>query len=194
MEHDTADTVLVGCEVTGAVRDAFLAQDIPAVSCDLAPTEVEGPHIQGDLAPLLKLSWGMIIAFPPCTHLAASGAVWFKYKQYEQADALDFVRKILNANSKHIAMENPIGIISTRIRKPTQIIEPWMFGHNYKKKTCLWLKGLPPLQPTCIAPYRLAWCNRLPQTKDRASIRSRTFTGVASAMATQWGPLMKGNR
>lgn len=134
--------VLVACEYSGTVRDAFRARGHDAMSCDLLPTDVPGPHYQGDVRDVLGDGWDLMIAHPPCTHLAASGARWFHLKQQEQAEALEFVRLLMNAPIPRIAVENPVSVISSRIRKPDQIIQPWMFGHGETKATCLWLKGL----------------------------------------------------
>ena len=133
--------VLIACEFSGIVRDAFIKRGHDAWSCDLLPTEVEGPHIQGDVLNILNDGWDLIIAHPPCTHLATSGARWFKNKEKEQKEALEFVSLLLNAPINKIALENPISIISSRIRKPDQIVQPWMFGHPEQKSTCLWLKN-----------------------------------------------------
>lgn len=179
--------VLVACEYSGRVRDAFLALGHDAMSCDLLPTEVEGPHHQGDVAELLHMGWDLMIAHPPCTHLAVSGARWFGGKQAEQAEALEFVRLLMDAPIPKIAIENPISVISSRIRKPDQIIQPWQFGHGETKATCLWLKGLPKLEPTNIVEGREARVHRMPPGPDRWKERSRTFEGVAAAMAAQWG-------
>ena len=178
--------VLVACEFSGIVRDAFREQGHNAVSCDLLPTERPGPHYEGDVRDILTDDWDLMIAHPPCTHLAVSGARWFKDKQEEQAEALDFVRLLLDAPVPRIALENPVSIISSRIRKPDQIIQPWMFGHGETKATCLWLKNLPPLLPTCIVDGREARVHRLPPGPDRWKDRSRTFPGIAAAMSTQW--------
>jgi site-specific DNA-cytosine methylase len=179
--------VLVACEYSGVVRDAFIARGHDALSCDLLPTEQPGPHFQGDVTELLKHGWDLMIAHPPCTHLAVSGARWFKDKLTEQADALDFVRALLAAPIARIALENPVSIISSRIRKPDQIIQPWQFGHGETKATCLWLKNLPKLQPTDVVDGREARVHRMPPGPDRWKERSRTFTGIAAAMAAQWG-------
>jgi site-specific DNA-cytosine methylase len=179
--------VLIACEYSGRVRDAFIHRGHEAVSCDLLPSDAPGPHIQGNVIPLLGFGWDLIIAFPPCTHLCVSGARWFRNKQKEQAESLDFVRKIMAANSQKIAIENPIGIISSRIRKPDQIIQPWQFGHGETKATCLWLKGLPLLKPTNIVDGREARIHKLPPSPDRWKIRSQTYQGIADAMADQWG-------
>jgi site-specific DNA-cytosine methylase len=181
--------ILIACEYSGRVRNAFRVKGHDAVSCDLLPSESPGPHFQADVTNLLRLKWDLIIAFPPCTHLCVSGARWFKDKQKEQSEALDFVRAIMAANSSRIAIENPIGVISTRIRKPDQIIQPWQFGHGETKATCLWLKGLPPLKPTNIVDGREARIHRLPPSADRWKIRSQTYQGIADAMAEQWGNL-----
>lgn len=179
--------VLVACEFSGIVRDAFLARGHNAISCDLLPTESPGPHYQGDVVDLLYEGWDLMIAHPPCTHLAVSGARWFKDKQEEQQQALEFVQLLFNAPILKIAVENPVSIISTRIRKPDQIIQPWQFGHGETKATCLWIKNLPPLQPTNVVRGRETRIHHLPPSKDRWKIRSRTFEGIAQAMAEQWG-------
>ncbi len=178
--------ILVACEFSGIVRDAFIAQGHDAMSCDLLPTESQGPHYQGDVRDVLGDGWDMMIAHPPCTHLAVSGAKHFHRKAVEQADALDFVRLLLAAPIERIALENPVSIISTRIRKPDQIIQPWMFGHGETKTTCLWLKGLPKLKPTNVVDGRIARIHRMPPGPDRWKERSRTYTGIAAAMAAQW--------
>lgn len=180
--------VLVACEFSGIVRDAFRARGHDAWSCDLLPTERPGPHMQGDVLAVLDVGgWDLMVAHPPCTHLAVSGARWFKHKQSEQADALAFVRTLLAAPIPRIVLENPISIISSRIRKPDQIIQPWQFGHGETKATCLWLQGLPPLRPTQIVDGRTARVHRLPPSPDRWKLRSATYSGIAQAMAEQWG-------
>lgn len=180
--------VLVACEYSGTVRDAFIARGHDAWSCDLLPTETDGPHIQGDVRQaLLATEWDLMIAHPPCTHLAVSGARWFKDKRQEQAEALDFVRLLMDAPVSKICIENPISVISTKIRKPDQIIQPWMFGHGETKATCLWLKGLPLLAPTRVVEGREARVHRLPPSPDRWKLRSKTYQGIADAMAAQWG-------
>lgn len=179
--------VLVACEYSGAVRDAFRARGHDAMSCDLLPTEQPGPHYHGPVEDILGDGWDIMIAHPPCTHLAVSGARWWKDKRQEQAAALDFVRLLLAAPIPRIALENPISIISTAIRKPDQIIQPWQFGHGETKATCLWLKGLPPLVPTNIVPGREARIHKMPPSPDRWKERSRTYAGIAAAMAAQWG-------
>ena len=179
--------VLVACEYSGAVRDAFAAKGHYAMSCDLLPSETAGPHYQGDIRDILFNTWDLMIAHPPCTHLSVSGARWFKDKLPEQAEALDFVRLLLEAPIARIALENPISIISSRIRKPDQIIQPWQYGHGETKATCLWLKGLPPLVPTDVVEGREARVHKMPPSPDRWKERSRTFTGIAAAMADQWG-------
>jgi len=143
-------------------------------------------HYQGDVFDIINDGWDLMIAHPPCTHLAVSGARWFKDKKTEQMEALDFVRRLLNAPIKKIALENPISIISSKIRKPDQIIQPWMFGHGETKATCLWLKNLPKLTPTNIVDGREQRIHKLPPTPDRWKIRSKTFQGIADAMAAQW--------
>ena len=179
--------VLVACEFSGVVRRAFRAKGHEAWSCDLLPSEDDGEHIQDDVLKHLDGGWGMMIAHPPCTHLAVSGARWFKDKRVEQEAALEFVRALLAAPVERIALENPISIISSRIRKPDQIVQPWMFGHPETKATCLWLKGLPKLVPTEIVEGREARVHRMPPSPDRWKERSRTYEGVAAAMAGQWG-------
>jgi site-specific DNA-cytosine methylase len=189
--------VLIACEYSGAVRDAFRARGHDALSCDLLPSEAPGPHYQGDVRDILGDGWDLMIAHPPCTHLAVSGARWFKDKQAEQAEALAFVRLLLAAPIPRIALENPVSVISSRIRKPDQVIQPWQFGHEATKTTCLWLKGLPHLTPTNIVGKGARhvtksgkslpqWYN-LPPSADRWKIRSATFQGIADAMAEQWG-------
>jgi hypothetical protein len=179
--------ILVACEFSGAVRDAFRARGHEAWSCDLLPTEVPGPHIQGDVREVLGWGWDLMVAHPPCTHLAVSGARWFKDKQQEQREALDFVRALLDAPIPRIALENPVSVISSHIRKPDQVIQPWQFGHGETKATCLWLKNLPRLRPTDVVVGRENRVWRMPPGPDRWRERSRTFTGIALAMADQWG-------
>jgi hypothetical protein len=189
--------VLIACEYSGVVRVAFIKRGHDAWSCDLLPTDSSGPHIQGNVLEILNQGWDLMVAHPPCTHLAVSGARWFKNKQVEQKEALDFVRALLNAPINKIALENPISIISTEVRQPDQIVQPWMFGHEMTKSTCLWLKNLPLLVPTNIVGKGKKhitksgksipeWYN-LPETKDRWKKRSKTFEGFAKAMAEQWG-------
>ncbi|WP_454260324.1 hypothetical protein [Pseudoxanthomonas mexicana] len=178
--------VLVACEYSGRVRDAFRALGHDAMSCDLLPTEVPGPHYQGDVRDVLGDGWDLMIAHPPCTHLAVSGARHFFRKEREQAEALDFVRLLLAAPIPRIALENPVSVISSRIRKPDQVIQPWQFGHGETKATCLWLRGLPLLTPTNVVEGRENRVHRMPPGPDRWKERSRTFQGVADAMAVQW--------
>lgn len=193
--------ILVACEYSGAVRDAFRALGHDAVSCDLLPSDAPGPHYQGDVVELLDLTdheWDVLIAFPPCTYLCSSGMHWttrgLRDPQLTE-DALDFVRLLLGAKVNHIALENPVGCISSRIRKPDCIIHPWQFGHPESKTTCLWLKNLPPLVPTDILqkPASGRWANMTPSgqnklgpSKDRWKERSKTYQGIAKAMAEQW--------
>lgn len=206
--------VLIACEFSGIVRDAFTANGHDAISCDLLPTELPGKHYHGDVRDILGDSWDLMIACPPCTHLAVSGARWFKKKQKEQTEALEFVRLLLNAPIPRIALENPVSIISSRIRKPDQIIQPWMFGDSYPKKTCLWLKNLPPLfslktdslfgSKTFVSPeYLIYKSSKTKSGVSRYSVfgklgkgcgkkRSVTFPGIAKAMAEQWGSLKMG--
>ena len=187
--------VLIACEYSGAVRDAFRARGHDALSCDLLPSEAPGPHYQGPVQDILNDGWDLMVAHPPCTHLAVSGARWFKDKAQEQAEALDFVRLLLGAPIARIALENPVSVISSRIRKPDQIIQPWMFGHPESKSTCLWLKNLPKLVETnnvydvfkTLPKNKQQRLHYLPPSKDRWKERSRTFEGIAAAMAQQWG-------
>ena len=186
--------VLVACEFTGTVRRAFRELGHEAWSCDILPAEDGGPHIQGDVRQVLGDGWDLMIAHPPCTHLAVSGARHFHRKQVEQAEALEFVRTLMDAPIPRIALENPVSVISSRIRKPDQIIQSYQFGHPESKKTCLWLKGLNPLQPTAVMQMRGRWENQTPSgqnklgpSPDRWTIRSKTYPGIAHAMATQWG-------
>lgn len=179
--------VLVACEFSGIVREAFKARGHDAWSCDLLPTEIPGQHYEVDVREILSKSWDLMIAHPPCTHLAVSGARWFKDKKVEQDEALEFVRILLSADIPRIALENPKSIISTRIRRPDQIIQPWMFGHGEVKGTHLWLKGLPCLTPTEIVDGRRPRVYLEPPSEERWKNRSRTFTGIAKAMAEQWG-------
>lgn len=185
--------VLVACEYSGVVRRAFRNLGHEAWSCDLLPSEDDSPwHLQCDIfaGPMYQSvynKWDLILAFPPCTHLSVSGARWFKDKKEEQENALDFVRKILMFPCPFIALENPVSIISTRIRKPDQIIQPWQFGHGETKKTCLWLKNLPKLTPTDIVEGREQRVWKMSPSPDRWKERSRTYPGIAAAMAEQWG-------
>lgn len=181
--------VLVAREYSGRVRDAFLRRGHDAISCDLLPTELPGPHYQGDVMDIINNGYDLMIAHPPCTHLAVSGARWFKDKQVEQAEALEFVRLLLDAPIPRIALENPVSIISSKIRPASQYIQPWQFGHGETKKTGLWLKNLPLPVPTCIVDGREAKVHRMPPGPDRWKERSRTYIGIAEAMAEQWGVL-----
>ncbi len=191
--------VLVACEYSGAVRDAFLARGHHAMSCDLLPTDVPGPHYQGDVRDVINDGWDLMIAHPPCTYLSVSGMHWTKRGLRDPQlteDALAFVRLLMDVPVERIAVENPISVISSRIRKPDQIIQPWWFGHDASKKTCLWLKNLPLLKATDMLPgdaktrranQTASGQNRLPPSKDRWKLRSETYPGIAAAMADQWG-------
>jgi hypothetical protein len=181
--------ILVACEYSGAVRDAFSRHGWDAWSCDILPSETPGNHIQRDVREVLNDGWDLMIAHPPCTHLAVSGARWFKEKLMEQGEALDFVRALMSAPIPRIALENPVSIISRRIRKPDQIIQPWQFGHGETKATCLWLKNLPKLSPANIVEGREARIHKMPPGPNRWKERSRTFQGIAEAMAAQWSAL-----
>lgn len=185
--------VLVGCEFSGVVREAFRKLGHNAWSCDLLPAEDNSEfHIQHDLKELiynhemLGPHFDLMIFHPPCTHLAVSGARWFKDKQQEQQEALEFVRFLLDTDCKYIALENPVSIISSHIRKPDQYIQPWQFGHGETKKTGLWLKNLPKLTPTNIVEGREPVVWKAPPGPDRWKLRSRTYQGIADAMAEQW--------
>lgn len=179
--------VLIACEFSGIVREEFKKRGHKVYSCDYLPTEIKGKHYQCDVMNIINDGWDLMIAFPPCTHLCVSGARWFKDKKVEQAEALKFVRQLLLAPIEHIALENPVGIISTQIRKPDQIIQPWQFGHGETKKTCLWLKNLPLLKPTKVVSGREQRIWKMPPSPNRGKERSITFIGIARAMAKQWG-------
>ena len=194
--------VLVACEFSGIVRDAFAELGHDAISCDLLPSEKPGKHYQGDVLDILNDGWDLMVAHPPCTHLAVSGARYFAEKRADgrQQGAIDFFMQLANADIQKIAMENPVGIMSTVWRKPDQVIQPYQFGESFSKKTCLWLKNLPLLEPTNVVDkgefyeyesgrkmpkwYADAW--KLPPA-ERSPLRSRTFIGIARAMAEQWG-------
>lgn len=186
--------VLVACEFSGVVRDAFLKKGHDAVSCDLLPSESNHKedswrHIQGDVLRELKShNWDLMIAHPPCTHLAVSGARWFEQKRKDgrQSNAIYFFMKLINAQIEKICVENPISVMSTFYRKPDQIIQPWMFGHGETKATCLWLKNLPKLKPTNIVDGRDGRVWKEPPSKDRWKKRSISYRGIAEAMANQW--------
>lgn len=192
--------VLIACEYSATVRTAFESVGCYALSCDLLPTEVEGNHYQGDVFDIIDQDWDLMIAHPPCTHLAISGARWFKEKEKEQEEALNFVRRLMNSPIQRWCIENPVSIISSRIAKPSQIIQPWLFGHPEAKRTCLWLKNLPLLTPTNILAFPPSgrWENQTPSgqnklgpSNDRWKIRSKTYDGIAMAMANQWSKLIK---
>ena len=189
--------VLVACEYSGRVREAFRKRGHDAWSCDLLPSDDDSPHhIQGDALEVLADDWDLMIAHPPCTYLSVSGLHWNKRvegRAEKTEDALQFVRLLLDAPVDRIVLENPVSCISTRIRKPDQIIQPWQFGHDASKKTCLWLKNLEPLKPTEViikdryANQTASGQNKLPPSKDRWKLRSTTYQGIANAMAEQWG-------
>jgi len=181
--------VLIACEFSGIVREEFKKLGFDAWSCDLLPSDIPGQHIQDDVLKHLE-GWDLIIAHPPCTHLAVSGARWFKNKIEEQKEALEFVNKLLNAPCEYIALENPISIISSKIKKPNQIIQPWQFGHGETKATCLWLKNLPNLKPTKIVEGRENKIWKMPPSKNRWKLRSLTYLGIAKAMAEQWSKII----
>lgn len=181
--------ILIACEFSGRVRDAFSSKYHNAVSCDLLPSETPGIHYKGNVLDIIDWGWDMMIAHPPCTHLAVSGARWFKYKQLEQRQAITFFMSLVKAPISRICIENPVCIMSTKWRKPSQIIQPWMFGHGETKKTCLWLKNLPKLYPTDIVEGRENRIHKMPPSKNRGRLRSLTYQGVAEAMASQWSDL-----
>ena len=183
--------ILIACEYSGTVRDAFLSLGHDAMSCDLLPTDNPGPHYQGDVFDIINDGWDMMIAHPPCTHLAVSGARYFAEKRADgrQQAAIDFFMRLASANIPKIAVENPVCIMSSIWRKPDQIIQPWQFGHGETKATCLWLKGLPLLAPTNIVEGRDDRIHRLPPSPDRWKLRSKTYDGIAKAMAEQWGAI-----
>lgn len=179
--------VLIACEFSGIVRDAFIKRGHDAVSCDLLPTERLGPHIQGDVLEILDQGWDLMIAHPPCTYLAVSGARWWETKQVEQRKAIYFFMALAGAEIYKICVENPVGVMSTYWKTPNQYIQPWQFGHGETKKTGLWLKGLSKLKPTNIVDGREAKIHKMSPRPDRSKDRSRTFLGIAKAMAEQWG-------
>ena len=183
--------VMVACEFSGVVRDAFLALGHDAISCDLLPTEVEGPHIEGDIREVDLSTYDLLIAHPPCKYLANSGARWWKDRQEEQQEALAFVRFLLGAPVPKIAVENPPGKVGSAIRPANQYVQPWWFGHGETKTTGLWLKGLPPLVPTWVVSGREPRVHFEQPGADRWKRRSRTLPGVAGAMAAQWGGLVE---
>lgn len=191
--------VLVACEFSGRVRDAFTARGHYAASVDLLPSQTPGPHYQGDIRDYLTPEWDLLLAFPPCTYVCSSGLHWNKRRPGRELltlEAIEFARTLLNAPIKRKAMENPIGRLSTAIRKPDQIVQPWMFGDDASKATCLWLDELPPLIPTNIiskaryANQTASGQNKLGRSPDRAMLRSITYPGIAAAMADQWGALL----
>ena len=198
--------VLVACEYSGAVREAFKARGHYALSCDLLPTEQEGNHYQGDVRDVLYDAWDLMVCHPPCTYLTVAGVRWLYHpedkhlqpalrrphpsypnRRRDQEEALDFVRLLMDAPIPMIALENPVSVISSRIRKPDQVIQPWMFGHGETKATCLWLKGLPKVVPTNVVEGREPRVHMMPPGPDRWKERSRTYPGVAAAFAEQWG-------
>jgi len=183
--------VLVACEFSGIVRDAFNRHGHEAMSCDLLPGEGDGNHYQGKVEDVLDFPWDLMVAHPPCTHLSVSGARHFAAKVADgrQQSAVSFFMKLAKSGIPRTCIENPVSIISTVYRKPDQIIQPWEFGHGETKATCLWLKGLPPLAPTEVVTGREPRVHLMPPGPDRAKERSRTFTGVAEAMAKQWGAI-----
>lgn len=181
--------VLVACEFSGIVRDAFAALGHDAWSCDIRETERPGNHLQCDVLTVIDDGWDLMVAHPPCTHLSVSGAKHFAAKRADgrQQEAIEFFMAIVNAPIQRIAVENPVCIMSTHYRKPDQIIQPWQFGHGETKATCLWLKNLPNLVPTNIVEGRDARIHKMAPGPDRERERSRTYQGIADAIASQWG-------
>lgn len=179
--------VLIACEFSGVVRKAFAKKGHDAWSCDILRSETRGNHHKGDVLEIINEGWDLMIAHPECKHLAVSGARWFKDKKEEQKEAVDFFMKLANAPIDKICIENPVCIMSSRWRKPDQTIQPWMFGHGEVKRTCLWLKNLPKLQPTNIVEGRSNRIHWMGESKKRSKERSRTYRGIAAAMAEQWG-------
>lgn len=181
--------ILIACEYSGAVRDAFIAQGHDAMSCDLLPTDAAGPHYRGDVRDVLDYPWDLMVAHPPCTHLSVSGARHFGDKRMDgrQQSAVSFFMSLARAQIPLIAIENPVCIMSSIWRKPDQVIQPWMFGHGETKATCLWLKGLPKLVPTDVVDGRDPRIHHMPPSPDRWKLRSTTYPGIAKAMADQWG-------
>jgi len=184
--------VLVACEFSGVVRDAFLSRGHDAISCDFLPTEAPGPHYRGDVRDLLHYPFDLMIAHPPCTHLSVSGARHFEAKRLDgrQHAAVSFFMELARSPIPRIAIENPVCIMSSLWRKPDQTVQPWQFGHGETKATCLWLKNLPPLAPTNIVEGREQRVFRMAPGPDRKKDRSRTYEGIAEAMADQWGGLL----
>ena len=182
--------VLIACEFTGEVRDAFLAKGHDAWSCDILPSEREGPHLQCKVQKILDLKWDMLIAFPPCTYLSSAGMMWnspMPWRVKETIRSLYFVAKLVNSHIERICIANPVGILSTVYRKPDQIIHPWQFGHPETKRTCLWLHNLPLLRSTQLVEPTKSKVQNEPGGRNQSKNRSRTFSGIASAMANQWG-------
>jgi hypothetical protein len=177
---------LIACEFSGVVRDAMRRRGVDAISCDLLPSETDGPHIVGDVFDVISDGWDLMVFFWPCTNRAASGARWFHAKRAEQARDVEAFKRLMDAPIPKIAGENPIGVLSSQYRKPDQIIQPWQFGHGEVKATCLWLKGLPLLKPTQIVDGRHPRVHREPPSPMRWKNRSRTYPGIADAMAEQW--------
>lgn len=192
----TSPAVLVAFEFSGRVRDAFRALGFNAVSCDLIPSERPGPHYTGDVFDILlpPNHWDLLIAHPPCTDLAVSGARHFHGKARGQTISLHLFRLLLDVPVERICVENPVSVVSTHIRKPDQIIQPFLFGHSDKKTTCLWLKNLPPLRPTNVVINHTDTVHKEPPSAERWKNRSRTYHGIANAMASQWGAVLKGEQ
>jgi len=195
--------ILIACEYSGTVRDAFIRGGHDAMSCDLLPSDTPGPHYQGDVRDVINACWDMMIAHPPCTYLTVSANKWYKdqplrpsgvlvgaERRAAREDAIKFFMQLYNAPISMVAVENPIGCISSVFRKPDQVLQPWQFGHGETKATCLWLRGLPKLIPTDVVSGRVQKLHLLPPSSDRAKLRSKTYQGIADAMAQQWGDLL----
>lgn len=178
--------ILVACEFSGIVRDAFRERGHDAISCDLIGSERPGPHIVGDVRQVVQDGWDMMLAFPPCTYLCRSGQ-WRWGGTQEMWLAVGFCIELMESPIERIALENPVGVLSTYYRRPNQIVQPWQFGHGETKATCLWHKNLPRLQPTHVIDERIPYLANMPQRKSRQKARQRTYTGIAQAMARQWG-------
>ena len=189
MPHLEKMRVLIACEYSGTVRDAFIARGHDAMSCDLLPTEAPGPHYEGDVRDVLDYPWDLMIAHLPCTHLSVSGARHFEGKRMDgrQQAGVSFCMMLAKADVPRIAIENPVCIMSTLWRKPDQTVQPWQYGHGETEATCLWLKGLNPLLPSDIVDGREQRIHKMPPSSDRWKERSKTFQGIADAMADQWG-------
>lgn len=183
--------IIIACEWSGTIRDAFISAGFSAISCDISPSQSPGPHIQSNILSIDLSRYKMLIANPPCTYLTKASAWRWRFTEKEQNKAIKFVRRLWEAPVNYICIENPPGILSSKFMPYSQLINPFQFGHSVKKQTCLWLKNLPPLIYTCITPNPDIWVEKLPETKNRSLIRGKTFPGIARAMAQQWGYYLK---